>query len=181
VIIWASGANAPAVFRSAREVGPVFLIPAAWTVVAATHLDVVATRTLFIAHVVMSVLLAAFAVTAYADMREGTLRVWWAVIAVGFLPAVAGAVGFRLDSAPLHAAALYGWMLLPAAGLVDTGRRVTEASVVYLGGAALCVVGAAVYAAVPALPVEVTVGRVVGIAAVGLGQTAGILDAALRY
>ena len=167
MIIWASGANAPAVFRSAREVGPVFLIPAAWSVVAATHLGIVTERTLFIAHVVMSVLLAAFAVTAYADMREGTLRVWWAVIAVGF----------RLDSTPLHAAALYGWMLLPAAGFVDTGRRVTEAGVVYLGGAALCVVGAAVYAAVPALPV----GRVVGIAAVGLGQTAGILDAALRY
>ena len=151
-------------FRSAREIGPVFLIPAAWSVVAATHLGIVAERTLFIAHVVMSVLLAAFAVTAYADMREGTLRVWWAVIAVGFLPAVAGAVGFRLDSAPLHAAALYGWMLLPAAGLIDTGRRVTEASVVYLGGAALCVVGAAVYAAAPALPVEATVGRVAGIA-----------------
>ncbi|PSQ40365.1 hypothetical protein BRD07_07370 [Halobacteriales archaeon QS_9_68_42] len=113
-------------FRSAREVGPVFLIPAAWSVAAATHLGIVAERTLFIAHVVMSVLLAAFAVTAYADMREGTLRVWWAVIAVGFVPA-------------------------------------------------------AVYAAAPALPVEATVGRVAGIAAVGLGQTAGILDAALRY
>ena len=158
-----------------------FLIPAAWSVVAATHLGIVAERTLFIAHVVMAVLLAGFAVTAYADMREGTLRVWWWVIAVGFVPAVAGTVGFRLDSAPLHAVALYGWMLLPAAGLVDTGRRVTEASTVYLGGAALCVVGAAVYAAVPALPVGTTAGHVAGIAAVGLGQTAGILDAALRY
>ena len=167
-------------FRSAREVGPAFLVPAAWSVVAAAHLGVVAERTLFVAHVVMAVLLAAFAVTAYADMREGTLRVWWAVIAVGFLPAVAGAVGFRLVSAPLHAVALYGWMLLPAAGLVDTGRRVAEASVVYLGGAALCGVGAAVYAAAPALPVGTTAGHVAGIAAVGLGQTAGILDAAFR-
>ena len=181
MIIWVSGANGSAVFRRAREVGPVFLVPAAWTVVAAAHLDIVAERTLFIAHVAMSVLLAGFAVTAYADMREGTLRVWWGVIAVGFLPAAAGTVGFRLGSAALHAVALYGWMLLPTAGLVDTGRRVTEASVVYLGGAGLCVVGAAVYAAAPVLPVEAAVGRVVGIAAVGIGQTAGILDAAVRY
>ena len=180
MIIWASGANAPAVFRRAREVGPAFLVPAAWTVVAAAHLGVVAEQTLFIAHIVMSVLLAGFAVTAYADMREGTLKMWWWVIAVGFVPAVAGTAGFRLDASALHAVALYGWMLLPAAGLVDTGRRMAEASVVYLGGAALCGVGAAVYAAAPALPVGTMVGHVAGIAAVGLGQTASILDAAFR-
>jgi hypothetical protein len=174
-------AEHPTVFRRAREVGPVFLIPAAWTVVAAAHAGVVTDHTLLVAHVVMSVLLAGFAVTAYPDMREGTLRVWWTVIAVGFLAAAAGAAGFRLDSPALQAVALYGWMLLPAVGLLDTGRRVEAARVVYLGGAALCVVGAAVYALAPALPVPSSTAVLVAVAAVGVGQTAGILDAALRY
>ena len=176
--------RSPGPFRRAREIGPVFLIPAAWAVVAAAHLGAIGAvtdYTLFIAHVVMTVLLFVFAVTGYADMQEGTLQVWWGIIAVGFLAAAAGTAGLRLGNTPLQAAALYGWMLLPVAGLVDTGRRVTQASVVYFGGAVLCVVGAAVYAAAPLLSVAEWQAVVAGIAAVGLGQTAGILDAALRY
>lgn len=168
--------------RRAREVGPVFLIPAAWTVVAAVHLGAVSEHTLYIAHVVMTTLLAVFAVTAYRDMREGVLRVWWVVIAVGFFAAASGTAGFLLDSSPLpHAVALYGWMLLPAVGLFYTGRHVDVARVVYDGGGALCCLGAVLYAAAPALPVADSAAVVAGLAAVGLGQTAGILDAAVRY
>ena len=176
--------RSPGPFRRAREVGPVVLIPAAWAVVAAAHLGAIGAvtdYTLFIAHVVMTVLLFVFAVTGYADMQEGTLQVWWGIIAVGFFAAAAGTAGLRLGNAPLQAVALYGWMLLPVPGLVDTGRRVTEAGVVYFGGAVLCVVGAAVYAAAPLLSVAGGQAVVAGIAAVGLGQTAGILDAAVRY
>jgi len=176
--------RSPGPFRRAREVGPVVLIPAAWAVVAAAHLGAIGAvtdYTLFIAHVVMTVLLFVFAVTGYADMQKGTLQVWWGIIAVGFFAAAAGTAGLRLGNAPLQAVALYGWMLLPVPGLVDTGRRVTEAGVVYFGGAVLCVVGAAVYAAAPLLSVAGGQAVVAGIAAVGLGQTTGILDAAVRY
>jgi len=157
------------------------LIPLAWLVVTAASLGVVTDRTLFIAHVVMSVLLAGFAVTARTDMREGVLRVWWYVIAVGFVAAALGAVGFRVDGAALQAVAVYGWMLLPAAGLLYTGQRVPEARWVYLGGGALCVVGAAAHALAPLVPAPATYSTVAGLAAVGLGQTAGIVDAAYRY
>jgi hypothetical protein len=171
------------VFRSARETGPVLLIPLAWTFVAATHLGAVRVRTLFIAHIVMSVLLAAFAVTAWADMREGVLRVWWNVIAVGFVAAALGAIGFRLETgaAVLHAIALFGWMLLPAVGLLYTGQWVTEAKIVYYGGGTLCVVGALVYPAGIVAPIAEQPATVAALAVVGLGQTAGVLDAAVRY
>ncbi len=167
--------------RAARETGPALLVPAAWAVVAAAHVDLVADRTLLVAHVVMTVLLVVFAVTGRADMREGTLRVWWLVIAAGILPAAAGTAGLAVENAALRAVALYGWMLLPAVGLVDTGRRVPRASVRYLGGAALCVVGAAVHAAAGVLPAATSTAAVAGVAAVGVGQSAGILDAVVRY
>jgi hypothetical protein len=72
-------------------------------------------------------------------------------------------------------------MLLPAVGLVDTGRRVSRASVRYLGGAVLCVIGAAVHAVAGTLPVATSTAAVAGVAVVGAGQSAGILDAVLRY
>jgi len=167
--------------RQAREVGPTVLIPLAWAFVGAAHLDAVADRTLFIAHVVMTVLLAVFAVTGRADMREGVLHTWWVVVAVGFVATLLGAVGFHLaEFGPvLQGVALFGWMLLPAVGFVDTGRRASERSWLYLGAAASCVLGAALYGVgIPTASVGLQVG---GIAVVGLGQTVGILDAAFRY
>ena len=168
-------------FRQAREFGPVFLIPLAWGFVTAAHLGVVSSSTLFIAHVVMATLLAVFAVTGRRDMREGVLHTWWLVIAVGFGVTVTGAVGFRIGSAgPLfQGVALFGWMLLPAVGFVDTGRRVTERAWVYFGGATACVVGAASYALglLGTLPVALVVGLVL----VGVGQTLAIIDAAFGY
>lgn len=170
------------VFRSLRERGPVVFIPLAWLFVTAAHVGLVGNHTLFVAHVVMSLLLAGFAATAYADMREGVLRVWWYVIAVGFVAAALGAAGFQIEAgkAALHAVALYGWMLLPAVGLLYTGRRVTETPMVYLGGGTLCVFGAVSYAAASFTPTPRVV-TVLALVAVGVGQTAGILDAAYRY
>jgi len=180
-VIFTAAGRRSAVLRVARETGPALLVPAAWAVVAAAHVDVVADRTLLIAHAVMTTLLVVFAVTGRADMREGTLRVWWVVIAVGVVPAAAGTAGLAAGNAALRAVALYGWMLLPAVGLVDTGRRVSRASVRYLGGAVLCVIGAAVHAVAGALPVATSTAAVAGVAVVGAGQSAGILDAVLRY
>ncbi|WP_345782007.1 hypothetical protein [Natronococcus sp. A-GB1] len=167
--------------RRARELGPPVLVPLAWTFVVAAHLGVVAVRTLFIAHVVMSALLAVFAVSGRSDMRRGTLLVWWRLIVVGLFVTLCGTVGFLLEpvAAPLQGIALFGWMLLPAVGFVDTGRRVPKGTWIYLGGAAACGLGAVAYAvgAVAATDPIATAGLV----AVGFGQTAGILDAAIRY
>jgi hypothetical protein len=168
-------------FRRARELGPALLVPLAWTFVTAAHLDLVADRTLFVAHVVMLVLLMAFAVTGRADMRAGTLWVWWYVIVAGTALTLLGTVGFRVEraSATLHAVALVGWMLLPAVGFVDTGRRAGDGGRIYLAGAAGCVFGALLYVGglfVPSAPV-----RIAGLVLVGVGQTAGILHAVLRY
>ncbi|ELY58895.1 hypothetical protein C491_08158 [Natronococcus amylolyticus DSM 10524] len=167
--------------RRARELGPPVLVPLAWTFVVAAHLGVVAVRTLFIAHVVMSALLAVFAVTGRSDMRRGTLLVWWRLIVVGLFVTLCGTAGFLLEpvATPLQGIALFGWMLLPAVGFVDTGRRVPKGTWIYLGGAAACGLGAVAYAVGVAAATDSI--AVAGLVAVGLGQTAGILDAAIRY
>ena len=168
-------------FRRARELGPAFLVPLAWTFVTAAHLDVVTDHTLFVAHVVMAMLLAVFAVTGRPDMQEGLLNVWWRIIAVGFVVTLAGVLGFLADGdgTRLLGVALVGWMLLPAVGFVDTGRRVTEGTWIYFGGTAACLVGAFLYAV--GLFGAVEGASIAGLVSVGIGQTAGILDAAIRY
>lgn len=169
-------------FRRLRETGPAGLVPLAWIFVTAAHLEAVTMYTLFVAHVVMSVLLLGFAVTARRDMQAGVLRVWWYIIAGGFLAAAAGTAGFLVErgSTPLFVVALYGWMLLPAFGLIETGRRVPMAGAVYLGAGTLSVVGAVIYTAAPFVA-QPTYAVVVGLTTVGLGQTIGILDAVYRY
>lgn len=168
-------------FRQAREFGPVLLIPLAWGFVTAAHLGVVSTQTLLIAHVVMATLLAVFAVTGRQDMREGVLYTWWVVIVVGFAATVTGAVGFRIGTLGpfFQGIALFGWMLFPAVGFVDTGRRVSERAWVYFGGAAACVVGAGSYAF--GLFVALPFALVTGLVLVGGGQTLAIIDAAFGY
>ena len=172
------------VFRRLRANGPALLVPAAWTVVAAAHVDLVTTRTLLVAHVVMTVLLVAFAALSYGDMREGVLSVWWLVIAAGIPVTAAGLVGLAVPALgraglPL---AVGGWMLLPGVALVETGREMTgdDPRTVYLAAGALCLVGALVYAGgLLAGGGQRTL--VAGIVVAGVGQTAGIVDAVVRY
>ena len=168
-------------FRRARELGPPVLVPLAWAFVTAAHLEVVPEHTLFVAHVVMAVLLIGFAATGYADMREGVLRTWWRIIAVGAVVTLCGAAGLRLEPANpvLVAVALFGWMLLPAVGFVETGRRVSDGTWIYAVGTAGCLLGAALYAFDLFWTLETA--AIGGLVLVGLGQTAGIFDAAIRY
>jgi hypothetical protein len=172
------------VFRRLRENGPVVLVPLAWTFVTAVHLDLVGTYPLLVAHLVMDTIILAFTVASWADMREGVLRAWKVVLVVGLGLTLAGTVG--LLASPhvdvLLGVSLYGWMLLPAAGLAYTGRHVgdDEAPRVYLAGAVLSVVGAAVYAVAGAAGLG-TVGVVVGLTLVNVGQTAGIVTAVYQY
>jgi len=159
--------------RRLRENGPVVLVPLAWTFVTAAHLELVARRTLLIAHLVMAALLLAFAALSWADMREGALRVWRRVIVVGFGLTVAGAAGLVLSERRLLWVAVVGWMLLPAAGLLDTARRGARPARAYLAGGALSALGAAVYVVGP----SGSTATLVGLLLVGVGQTAGIVAA----
>ena len=168
-------------FRRAREVGPPVLVQLAWAFVTAAHLEVVTEHTLFVSHVVMAVLLIGFAVTGYADMRGGVLQTWWRLIAAGSVVTLCGAVGLWLEPSnpALTAVALFGWMVLPAVGFVDTGRRVSDGSWIYVVGAAGCLFGARLYAASHFWDLQTA--AVGGLALVGFGQTAGIFDASIRY
>lgn len=172
------------VFRRLRENGPVVLVPAAWTVAAAAHFDVVDRHTLLMAHVVMDVVLVVFAALSWSDMQSGVLRAWLAVLLAGLPFTLLGTYG--LFEAPVEetlvAPTVYAWMLIPAAGLAYTGQAVgdEEGPWVYLVGAALSTLGAFVYAAAGSLSMVLSP-TLVGLALVGLGQTAGIANAVYQY
>jgi hypothetical protein len=171
-----------AMLRRLRETAPAGLVPLAWGFAVAAHLSLVAPRTVLVAHVVMDVLLAGFAVLSWADMREGVLRVWWWVVAVGFLLTLVGTWALARPAAPetLATVTVVGWAVLPAAGLAYTGRHVDAGRWVNLGGAALSVVGGGVYLAGVATAPDAPL-AVAGLVLVGVGQTAGIVDAVVRY
>jgi hypothetical protein len=154
-------------------------VPAAWLVTAATVVGVVSEHALFVAHVVMSVLLVAFLLGSRDEMVAGALLVWKVIILVGTPVTLAGVAGFlardgviAAPTTPLLAIALYGWILLPAVGLVLTGQRVRQAVSAYAIGAGGCVAGA-VAVGLAESPSAVAA----GIGVVGLGQTIGIIAA----
>jgi hypothetical protein len=158
--------------RRLRETGPAVLVPLAWTFVTAAHLGFVARRTLLVAHAVMATLLLAFAVLSWPDMRAGALLAWRRVVVVGTGLTVAGAVGLVRSDPRLLWVAVVGWMLLPAAGLIDTARRGARPAPVYYAGGASAALGAAVYVGAPGPTTTLA-----GLALVGVGQTAGIVAA----
>jgi hypothetical protein len=167
------------------DVGPAGLVPAAWTVTIGAHTaSLVSDRTLLIALGVMDVLLLAFLIAAYAEMDEPVLRAWRGVLAGGFLVTLAGTVGLALDpkQPALLAISLYGWMVLPGVAYIRTGRLVkaNPASTIYLAAAGASLAGAVLYAAGHLGGVEPAVTTVAGLAVVGVGQTAGIVTAAIQ-
>ena len=168
-------------FHRLRETGPAFLIPAAWGVVIAAHLNAVTTHPVFVMHAVMCLLLIAFGVLSWREMDAGVLRTWRWVILAGTPFACLGLAGFFVSTGStwLFAAALLGWALAPAAGFVSTARQVRDGVGVYAAGAALCVLGAILY--VSGIAIGSTGASVAGLVAIATGQTAGISDAVLRY
>lgn len=157
------------------------LVPFAWTAVTIVHLDGLGETGMFIAHVVMALFLAVFAVTGRPDMQDGVLEIWWQIITVGLFVTLSGIAGFQ--AVPVAdaflAVSLFGWMVLPAVGFVYTAQRVTEGRWVYAAGTVGCVLGAVLYAGGLAMSLDAM--HVAGLGLVGAGQTAGILDATLRY
>jgi hypothetical protein len=124
----------------------------------------------------MDILLFAFAVLSYSEMREGVLRAWWNVVAAGFLLTLVGTAALLFfRSRALLGAVVVGWMLLPVAGFLPTAKR--SAPRVYGGAAALSALGAVCYL----LGVWVPPAALAGFALVGVGQTAAIVHAVVRY
>jgi len=165
------------VFRRLRETAPGLLVPLAWTFVTAAHAGLVETRTILIAHVVMSVLLAAFALASVGDMREGVLRVWLWVIVVGFGMTLLGTASFLVDgpTRTMQTATVVGWLTVPAVALVYTGRAAAgRDGLIYAVGGLVSLVGAVAYLAAP---LAGAVSLYAGLVAGNVGQTAGILTA----
>ncbi|WP_435194072.1 hypothetical protein [Natronomonas sp. EA1] len=163
--------------RRLRETGPVLLVPLAWVFATAAHLELLATRSVLVGHVVMSVLLFGFAVLSWGDMREHpVLRAWLAVIVLGFGVTLVGAYALATGrGAPLTTFAVFGWMLLPAVALGYTGRVLPreEGAWAYTLGGVLSGVGAVVFlSGVATLP---------ALALAGVGQTVGIVTAVVEY
>jgi len=171
------------VARSLTDVGPAFLVPAAWTVTLLAHLGTVPRRTLFVALCVMDVLLVVFAVVSRGDMTGPVLQIWQRVLLVGLVATVAGTIDMAVDptSDPVALVTLLVWMVVPAVAYFLTGRAVETRTYrqVYVAGGALSLLGALVYALEPA-GVAGESAVVAGLALVGVGQTAGIVTAVVQ-
>jgi len=167
-------------FPRLRAQGPAALVPLAWLLVGLAHLDAVTHRTVLVFHVVAAVLIAAFAALSWDEMESGVLRVWRDILLVGLLLTVGGIIGLRYSPLrdPFLTTTILGWMVVPGVGLYYTGKRVPADQRAYTAGAALSVLGAAVYAV--ALFPAAESALLAGIALVLVGQTVGIVQAARR-
>lgn len=160
-----------ATVRPLLETGPVALVPLAWGYTIAVHRGWATVDSLQIAHGVMIVLMGAFLIGGRELMRDGALAVWRVVIAVGIAVTAVGFAGFVTDESLLLAVSLYGWMLMPGAALLVTGRQQSLSTAIYAGSGLVSILGGLVYAA----PVAGT--EPVGLVLVGAGQTVGIAKA----
>lgn len=166
--------------ETVRDLGPIALIPAAWTATALAVLGYLGDEGMLVAHAVMAVFIAFFAVTGWSEMSTGALRSWRTVLVAGLPVTLAGLAGFLVASfeTGLFAVSLVGWMLLPAAGLADTARRIPDAKVIYRSAAALSAFGALVAVFGIALGDDTLL--LGAIAVVAVGQTTSIVDASRR-
>ncbi|MDS0260858.1 hypothetical protein NDI56_15745 [Haloarcula sp. S1CR25-12] len=167
--------------RRLRENGPVVLVPLAWTFATAAHLDLLTLRTVLIAHLVMDAIIAAFTVLSWREMTDGVLLVWKRVLLAGLAITLVGTAGL-LTEPPVElllSATVVGWMLVPGAGLLATGRLVDRRPRAYLAGGALSVAGAVAY--VGGLSAALPAALVAGLTLTNVGQTAGIVAAVYDY
>lgn len=168
--------------RRVRETAPVALVPLAWTFAALAHLELLTRHTALVAHVVMDVLLVAFAALSWRDMQtHPVLRAWLAVIVVGAGITLLGTYALAADAGEtLLRATVFGWLLVPAIALAYTGRVLPsdEAAWVYAAAGALSTVGAVafLYGSLAGYALALP-----AIALAGIGQTAGIANAVIQY
>ena len=165
------------------EYGPAVMVPAAWVLAGSAVASLVTRRTVLIALVVMTALLVAFLLGSRGEMDGPVLGVWQTVLVAGLVATAAGTVGLALTPPvdALVSLSLYAWVLLPAGAYVRSYTVAPDLPALYLAAGALSALGGVVMLAsefVGALPAD---GLFVGLALVGVGQTAGILDAVVRY
>jgi len=169
--------------RRVTDVAPAGLVPAAWLVTIAAHVSAISTRTLFIALVVMDALLVAFFVAGREEMTGRVLRVWLGVLVAGLAVTLVGTADMALGPAsnPALPVTLYGWMILPGVAYLQTGRLVAVSLYrqVYVGAGALSLVGVGLYAAAHVGPL-VAAGLIWGLGVVGVGQSVGMVTAAVQ-
>jgi len=163
-----------------RETGPAVLVPAAWVAAAAAEFGYLSGDGILVAHVVMAAFITFFVVTGWTELGTGALRAWRVVLVVGLGLTLAGLAGFLVDAdgTALFLVSLVGWMVLPAGGLVYTGLELPAARGIYVGGAALSLLGAGAF--ILSLAGQNGSIAALGFALVAIGQTAGILDAVWR-
>jgi hypothetical protein len=167
--------------RTLRENGPVVLVPLAWTFAIAAHRDLLSLRTVLIAHLVMDAVLIGFTALSWDDMRAGVLLTWRRVLVAGTVVTLAGTAALLAEPVlePILAGVVVAWLVIPAAGLADTGRRVDVYPRAYLVGAALAGFGTVLYVA--GIATGTLAVTTAGLAIGGLGQTAGIVAAVVGY
>jgi hypothetical protein len=171
-------------FRRLRATAPAGLVPLAWLFTLAAARGWISTRTVAIGLGVMATLLALFALLSAREMAQSrVLRAWLAVVVGGFFLTAAGLYAVTATQPQVARLAVAGWMLLPAMGLVFTGRFDAAYARVHTLGGFLAAAGtvaflaAADIAALAGLTWEaVSTG---GTVLVAVGQTAGILAATL--
>lgn len=165
-----------------RRFGPVIMVPAAWiTAGLAISTSLISSNALLIAHLVMSVLMAAFLATGWRKMDSGVLKAWRTVIAAGLIITLMGTAGLLGQDIPaLLSVSLHGWMLLPAAGLIYTGWKDQKFSKIYIASGLASLVGFIVFVLQIFYPFQSGLYAVSGLTLVGLGQTVGILVAAVQ-
>jgi hypothetical protein len=169
------------VHRRLRQTGPALLVPLAWMFTAVAHRGRLAERTVLVGLVVMCSLLIMFATLSWSEMTEGVLRAWRTVIVAGTgLTAVGvAALAGVADGLSLPWLVVVGWMVLPTAGLAYTARHADAGRGVSAWAAGCSALGTTVF--VGGTVSAGGVGEMLGIGLVGLGQTAGIVDAVWRY
>jgi len=165
------------------DIAPAGLVPAAWLVTIAAHLGVVSARAIFVALVVMDVLLVAFFLASLGEMT-GVLKRWQYVIVAGLAANLIGTADMAILSEPYTflPVTLYAWMILPGVAYFPTGTTHQDGRLrtVYLGAATLSLFGTGLYALGHLGGVEPLVTTIGGLAIVGVGQTAGIVTAAVQ-
>ncbi len=167
--------------RRLRENGPVVLVPLAWSFATAAHLELLATRTVLIAHLVMDAIIATFTVLSWREMSDGILLEWRRVLVAGLGLTLVGTVAL-FATPPVErflTVTVVGWMLVPAAGLVATGQRLDRRPRAYSLGGALSAVGAVVYVGGVFWTLSALV--LAGLTMANVGQTAGIVAAVYDY
>lgn len=165
-----------------RQFGPVLMVPAAWTATAfSIHTSILGSYEMMIAHVFMSLMMAAFLITGWNEMEKGVLKAWRTTIVAGLLVTLVGLAGFIGPDTPwMQIVSLYGWMIVPGLALVYTGFKDDVYGKIYTVSGLLSLIGFGVYFLQRFNYFQADTYSITGLTIVAIGQTLGIFIAAYQ-